>query len=93
MVILLTAALFQAHFNLTDIQVRLAFSPNDLVDHGYRRTEPKYQKVKGIPDNIKLNKKPLDFPIERSCLRSIRWIVLIFIATTALYGFSLALTK
>lgn len=33
----------------------------------------------------------VDFPIERSRLRSIWWIVLVFIATTALYGFSLSL--
>jgi MFS family permease len=101
-----TTALFQARFNLTDLQVGLAFLPNGfgcvlgstltghLMDHDYNRTESEYRKEKGIADDIKLNKKAfVDFPIERSRLRSIWWIVLVFIATTALYGFSLSLNQ
>lgn len=101
-----TTALFQARFNLTDLQVGLAFLPNGLgcvlgstltgylMDHDYKRTETEYRKEKGIADDFKLNNKTLvDFPIERSRLRSTWWIVLVFIATTALYGFSLSLNQ
>ena len=64
------------------------------MDHDYNRTESEYRKEKGIPDDMKLNKKTfVDFPIERSRLRSIWWIVLVFIATTALYRFSLSLNQ
>jgi MFS family permease len=97
-----TTSLFQTRFGLTDLQVGLAFLPNGfgcvagstvtgyLMDHDYRRTEKEYRKDKGIADDVKLNKKTwVDFPVERSRLRSTWWIVLIFVATTAAYGFSL----
>jgi hypothetical protein len=65
-----------------------------VVDHDYNRTESEYRKEKGIPDDMELNKKTfVDFPIERSRLRSIWWIVLVFIATTALYRFFLSLNQ
>lgn len=99
-----TTALLQVRFHLTDLQIGLAFLPNGagcvagsyltgyLMDYDYHRTENEYRKDKGLADDFKLNKKTLvDFPIERSRLRSIWWIVLIFIITTALYGFSLSL--
>lgn len=101
-----TTALFQARFSLTDLQVGLVFLPNGLgcilgstltgylMDYDYKRTETEYRREKGIADDLKLSKKTLiDFPIERSRLRSIWWIVLIFIVTTALYGFSLSLNQ
>jgi MFS family permease len=101
-----TTSLFQARFGLTDLQVGLAFLPNGigcvagstitgyLMDYDYRRTEKEYRKEKGIADDVKLNKKTLvDFPIERSRLRSIWWIVLVFVVTTALYGFSLSVNQ
>jgi MFS family permease len=101
-----TTALLQQPFHLTDLQVGLAFLPNGagcvagsyltgyLMDYDYKRTEKEYRAAKGIADDIKLNKKTLiDFPIERSRLRSIWWIVLIFVITTALYGFSLSLKQ
>ncbi|KAH8676592.1 major facilitator superfamily domain-containing protein [Tricladium varicosporioides] len=99
-----TTALFQARFHLNDLQVGLAFLPNGagcvagsyltgyLMDHDYRVVEAKYRERKNIAEDVKLNKKELaDFPIEESRLRNIWWIVLIFVITTAFYGFSLNL--
>jgi phosphoglycerol transferase MdoB-like AlkP superfamily enzyme len=46
----------------------------------------------GISDDAPLNKKELvDFPIEKSRMRNIWWIILILVFATALYGFSLGL--
>ncbi|RDL32686.1 uncharacterized protein BP5553_09142 [Venustampulla echinocandica] len=101
-----TTGLFQARFHLNDLQVGLAFLPNGagcvagsyltgyLMDYDYRIVEGQYRKAKGIPDDVKLNKKTLvDFPIEKSRLRNIWWIVLVFILTTAFYGFSLSVNQ
>lgn len=101
-----TTALFQAHFHLTDLQVGLVFLPNGagcilgsyltgyLMDYDYNRTEDEYRQSKGIAADIKLNKKSLaDFPLERSRLRSIWWIVTIFIISTSCYGFSTNLAE
>jgi hypothetical protein len=64
------------------------------MDYDYKRTGKEYRKENGIADDVKLNRKTLaDFPIERSRLRSIWWIVLIFVITTGLYGLSLLLNK
>jgi MFS family permease len=96
-----TTFLFQSHFHLNDLQVGLAFLPNGagcvagsyltgyLMDYDYRVIEAQYRTSKNIPKDMELNKKDLvDFPIEKSRLRNIWWIVLIFIAATAGYGFS-----
>ncbi|CZR64513.1 related to synaptic vesicle transporter SVOP and related transporters (major facilitator superfamily) [Phialocephala subalpina] len=97
-----TTSLFQSRFHLSDLQIGLAFLPNGagcvagsyltgyLMDHDYRVIESQYRTSKNIPEDTKLNKKDLvDFPIEKSRLRNIWWIVLIFIVATAGYGFSL----
>ncbi|KAL5329218.1 hypothetical protein ACEPPN_002728 [Leptodophora sp. 'Broadleaf-Isolate-01'] len=97
-----TTALFQTRFNLNDLQVGLIFLPNGagcvagsyltgyLMDHDYRTIESRYRTEKGLHEDTKLNKKELlDFPIEESRLRNIWWIILLFIISTALYGFSL----
>ncbi|KAK0121873.1 hypothetical protein ONS95_010152 [Cadophora gregata] len=96
-----TTSLFQSRFHLNNLQVGLAFLPNGagcvigsyvtgyLMDHDYRVIESQYRIAQCIPDDTILNKKDLvDFPIERSRLRNIWWIVSIFIAATAAYGFS-----
>lgn len=60
------------------------------MDHDYRTIESRYRTEKGLHEDTKLNKKELlDFPIEESRLRNIWWIILLFIISTALYGFSL----
>jgi MFS family permease len=100
-----TTALFQAHFGLNNLEVGLAFLPNGagcvagsiltgyLMDYDYRTIERQYRQAKGLTDPaVKLDKKNLaDFPLEKSRLRNIWWIVLIFVITTTLYGFSLRL--
>ena len=101
-----TTALLQDRFHLNDLQIGLAFLPNGagcvagsyltgyLMDFDYNRTEREYRKNRGIAEDVKLNKKTLvDFPIERSRLRSIWWIVVIFVITTGLYGFSLSFNR
>jgi MFS family permease len=102
-----TTALFQAHFGLNNLEVGLAFLPNGagcvagsiltgyLMDYDYRTVEGQYRKAKGIPDDdVKLDKKNLtDFPLEKSRLRNIWWIVLVFVLTTTFYGFSLRLNQ
>ncbi|KAM3076309.1 hypothetical protein ACMFMF_005642 [Clarireedia jacksonii] len=99
-----TTSLFQSRFHLNDLQIGLAFLPNGagcvagsyltgyLMDYDYHITESQYRTSKNIPEDTKLNKKDLvDFPIEKSRLRNIWWIVSVFIAATAGYGFSLNL--
>lgn len=62
------------------------------MDHDYKTVEREYRLEKNIQVETKLNKKELaDFPTEKSRMRSIWWIVLLFVITTALYGFSLSL--
>jgi hypothetical protein len=54
--------------------------------------ERRYRQAKGIPAGTTLNKEELvDFPIDKSRLRNIWWIIVIFVFTVALYGFSLPL--
>jgi MFS family permease len=99
-----TTTLFKARFGLNDLFIGLAFLPNGvgcvagsyltgyLMDWDYKQTEAEYRAAKGIADDVKLNKKTLaDFPVERSRLRSIWWIILIFVIATGFYGFSLSL--
>ncbi|PBP27927.1 MFS general substrate transporter [Diplocarpon rosae] len=99
-----TAAIFQARFKLDDLQVGLVFLPNGagcvagsyltgyLMDYDYKTIERRYRQEHGIDPNTPLNKKELtDFPIEESRMRNIWWIVVIFVVTTLLYGFSLNL--
>jgi MFS family permease len=98
-----TPDLFQDRFHLSDILTGLAFLPNGagcvlgsiltgyLMDHDYKTVERQYRLEKNIPADTVLNKELVDFPIEKSRMRNIWWIILIFIITTALYGFSLSL--
>ncbi|XMA13313.1 hypothetical protein WAI453_006104 [Rhynchosporium graminicola] len=99
-----TTSVFQSRFHLNDLQVGLAFLPNGagcvagsyltgyLMDYDYHVIESQYRISRNIPEDTILTKKDLtDFPVEKSRLRNIWWIVLIFIAATAGYGFSLNL--
>lgn len=97
-----TTALFQDRFNLSDIQVGLVFLPNGIASmlgsyltgklskHDWAVMEAQYRETKNISDDQPLNKKELvDFPFAQARMRSIWWMILIFIVSTALYGFSL----
>lgn len=64
------------------------------MDRDYRKVEKVYKAEKGIPKSTKLNKKELlDFPLEKARLPQMWWIILLFIISTALYGFSLELNQ
>jgi len=101
-----TTALFQSRFHLNDLQIGLVFLPNGagcvagsyltgyLMNHDYKVIETQYRAARNVSEDTKLKKKELaDFPIERSRLRNIWWIVLIFVVSTAAYGFSLNLNQ
>ncbi|KAF8866836.1 MFS general substrate transporter [Acephala macrosclerotiorum] len=101
-----TTALFQEIFHLNDLQVGLVFLPNGagtvsgsilmgkIMDQDYRKVEKVYKAEKGIPESTKLNKKELlDFPLEKARLPQMWWIILLFVISTALYGFSLKLNQ
>jgi hypothetical protein len=57
----------------------------------YLAAERLYIETHNMEKTTKLPKKelPMDFPIERARLCRLPWIVVIFIASTALYGISL----
>ncbi|KAF2790377.1 MFS general substrate transporter [Melanomma pulvis-pyrius CBS 109.77] len=86
-----TTGLFKQAFNLNELLLGLAFLPNGLGTI----TELKYKQVNNLPADYKLPKKaiPADFPIEHARLRHTKWIIVIFVASTCLYGFSLSLPK
>lgn len=99
-----TTALFQSRFNLSDLEVGLVFLPNGIASmlgsyitgrhskHIWAIMEQRYRVEKGIPSTTILRKADLiDFPYTHTRLRSIWWLLAIFILTTALYGFSLLL--
>lgn len=98
-----TTALFQGPFRLNDLQVGLIFLPNGigcvagsyltgyLMDYDYKVVEAQYRKEKGISPETPLNKKELvDFPVEQSRMRNVWWIIIIFVLTTGMYGYSLS---
>lgn len=97
-----TTALFTERYHLNTLQLGLDFLSNGfgcvtgsyltsyLTDNDYRKTETEHKTSKNISQDINLHKDEfVDFPIEKSRLRNIWWIVTIFVATTAAYGFSL----
>jgi MFS family permease len=101
-----TTALFQDPFHLNDLQVGLVFLPNGagcvagsyltgyLMDYDYKTVEARYRMAKGISPTTPLNKKELvDFPVEQSRMRNVWWIIIIFVLTTGMYGYSLSLNS
>lgn len=99
-----TTALFQERFHLTDLEVGLVFLPNGVASmlgsyltgklskHDWAVMEARYRVDKNIPDSKILSKKELvDFPFAQTRMRSMWWMVIIFVISTALYGFSLNL--
>lgn len=101
-VISTTTLLFQSRFHLSTLLVGIALLPSGagsvlsfyltrfIMDLDYRIVELRYRNQHNIDQNTTLDPKSLpNFPIYRARLRSLWWIALIFIATTAGYGFSL----
>lgn len=62
------------------------------MNRDYILMERKYQISQGFSSEFKISKKdlPADFPIERARLRNMWWIVVLFIVSTAGYGWTLA---
>lgn len=99
-----TTALFSEHFELTNLQLGLIFLPNGfgcisgsyltgyLMDYDYKVVESRYREQHNISADVPIKASELsDFPIQVARMRNVWWIVLIFIVTTALYGYSLNL--
>lgn len=100
-IIATTSLMFHEKYQLSHMVIGLTFLPAGagsvlsfftigyLVDHDFCVTEQKYRRMHQLETGISLDYKTLpDFPIERARLRNMWWIVLIFIAATAGYGFS-----
>jgi MFS family permease len=64
----------------------------NLLNRDYALTEKQYILSSGLPQTYKLPKKDLpdDFPIERTRLRHLWWIVGLFILSTSGYGWTLS---
>lgn len=101
MVITTTGTMFETHYQFSIFVIGLAFLPAGagsmlsfflmgyLMDHDLRVVEAQYREMYDLEKNTPLDHKTLaDFPIERARLRNAWWITLIFIGTTAAYGFS-----
>jgi MFS family permease len=100
-VISTTTLLFQERHHLSTLLVGVVFLPSSagtvlsfyltgwLMNRDYRIVELRYRNEHSIDQNTSLDPKSVpNFPIFRARLRSLWWIALVFIATTAGYGFS-----
>ncbi|MCJ1330848.1 hypothetical protein MMC10_007535 [Thelotrema lepadinum] len=63
-----------------------------LMNRDFIRTETEYKRSYNLPEYYELPKKdlPVDFPIERSRLRSIWGFMALFVFSTSIYGWTLA---
>ncbi|KAK2059761.1 major facilitator superfamily transporter [Colletotrichum caudatum] len=98
-----TTVLFKQRFNLSDLEIGLAFLPNGLgtiigsaiagklMTRDYLSAEEAYKASYkcDAPEHFTGGNLPADFPIERARLRRLPWISLAFVAATAGYGMSL----
>jgi MFS family permease len=59
-----------------------------LMDRDYRSAEATYKEAHGMSDECKISPKaiPGDFPIEKSRLRHVFWIIGLLASSVALYG-------
>ncbi|KAI8312042.1 Itaconate transport protein [Colletotrichum sp. SAR11_59] len=99
-----TAGLFKESFGLNELQIGLCYLPNGLgtiagstivgklMNKDFAAAEAAYKSARNEPSKEKLSSKdvPADFPIERARLQRLPWAVVIFVITTAGYGFSMA---
>ncbi|EFQ30678.1 major facilitator superfamily transporter [Colletotrichum graminicola M1.001] len=98
-----TTVLFKQRFNLSDLEIGLAFLPNGLgtiigsaiagktMTRDYLSVEEAYKASYKCDTSKKFSggNLPADFPIEQARLRRLPWISLAFVAATAGYGMSL----
>ncbi|KAH6626201.1 major facilitator superfamily transporter [Chaetomium sp. MPI-SDFR-AT-0129] len=101
-----TMGLFKSRFGLSELLLGLAFLPNGLgtivgstiagklMTRDYQAASVAYKLAhNNLPPTHKLppaKNIPTDFPIEHARLRHLPWITGLFAASTAAYGFSLA---
>ncbi|KAJ0367454.1 hypothetical protein COL154_003104 [Colletotrichum chrysophilum] len=99
-----TTGIFKESFGLNELQIGLCYLPNGLgtivgstivgklMNKDFAAAEAAYKSARNEPSKKKLSSKdvPADFPIERARLRRLPWAVIIFVITTAGYGFSMA---
>lgn len=100
-VISTTTTMLEGHYHISAFIIGLAFLPAGagslfsffltgyLMEYDMRVVENEYKAMYDIEKSVRLDRKLLpDFPIERARLRNSWWITLVFIGTTAGYGFS-----
>jgi len=99
-----TTPLFKANFGLSELLLGVAFIPNGFgtiagsvvagktLSRDYKAVETKYKETHNIPYDEELSPMhiPPDFPLEQARLRRLPWMVFLFIASLAGYGYSLA---
>ncbi|KAI8316358.1 Itaconate transport protein [Colletotrichum sp. SAR11_240] len=99
-----TTGLFKESFGLNELQIGLCYLPNGLgtivgstivgklMNKDFAAAEAAYKSARNEQSKKKLSSKdvPADFPIERARLQRLPWAVVIFVITTAGYGFSMA---
>ncbi|GKT85575.1 major facilitator superfamily transporter [Colletotrichum tofieldiae] len=98
-----TTGLFKHRFNLSELEIGLAFLPNGfgtiigsaiagkLMTRDYLSVEEAYKTshAYGTAEQVAGGNLPADFPIERARLRRLPWVALVFVVATAGYGMSL----
>ncbi|KAK3997031.1 major facilitator superfamily domain-containing protein [Cladorrhinum sp. PSN332] len=97
-----TTMLFKDVFDLSELQLGLAFLPNglgtvfgstliaNLLTRSFTRYVSRYKILHSLPTTYTITSPiPSSFPLERARLRHLSWISVLFILATASYGFSL----
>ncbi|KAI5460421.1 major facilitator superfamily transporter [Mariannaea sp. PMI_226] len=96
-----TTGLFKNKFNLSDLQIGLAFLPNGfgtivgswvagkLMTRDYLAVENAYKTSHNITSPLSPKSLPPDFPIEHARLRRLPLFMSVFILSTATYGISI----
>ena len=99
-----TASIFVERYHLSNVLLGVSFIPNGLgcvlgsiltgtlMNRDYKKAEAEHLAIcqgMKIEGSATLTKMSASFPIERARLRSIWWMILIFILATGLYGVSI----
>ncbi|KAK2043840.1 major facilitator superfamily transporter [Colletotrichum somersetense] len=99
-----TTPLFKASFGLNELLLGVAFIPNGFgtiagsivagktLTRDYKAAETMYKETHNIPYDEELSPRdiPPDFPLEQARLQRLPWMVFLFVASLAGYGYSLA---
>ncbi|EFQ25824.1 major facilitator superfamily transporter [Colletotrichum graminicola] len=99
-----TTPLFKANFGLNELLLGVAFIPNGFgtiagsvvaaktLTRDYKSVETRYKETHNIPYDEELSPMdiPPDFPLEQARLQRLPWMVFLFVASLAGYGYSLS---